>query len=688
MQRLHPVQVEYSYHLGSRIDVEVDLPPSLTDDAIDDILETLSAPPAFVERVSPLSFEVGTETVRGKNPSDGMGHFFRVFQKTLEMASSVVRDASRTRFKLNAAASFIGVSLCPETIRRLIEFDYDNSDNVYSRFVALVKRGDVTPVATLPFHALAPQLDDFELRLFIRLALNFYWPLLKYHHRASVKKGEDLFTLVFALPEGAFTRKTMEVLHTEFCAKCDEENLPKRHLVLLLETGQVKEREIDVLMKRWHAIRPTNATRDYVSILFRDRSFTQWVTEGHPSVKKMLDRTIAKVDAFLREAGIDYLWTHMEPIESLIGTAKTPFNFQQKLIKLVELGYQPLAPDAFVRRKLNETFKREEQEPRRCQPLDGTSWNGWPTDDPNGLRRWEGIIRDEEGRPVRVDDHRPYTRIDVNGQPRTERGPQGWKPGLSASLRACHKAVVGETRTFLGGMLQLLRELVPNERIPVQRKNVEDFLIRASMIHWREHFIQTTLSEADIQLLEFAQETLAQHCDDGDVTDEQACIAGAAARAIFFAYEALHGTTYTPENFDQRLTYESAALMSLAFVDAIRAFRWAGKPDQAAALFAVFERELLQFESAYERHNLAALGVEKKDWDEAIRSAIADSQYNIVTRAARRIAARYLGALGFRDKITRTDAGLPTSCGHFWSLETGQPNLQWENTSYCGIAEE
>lgn len=689
MHRLHPVQVEYTYHIGSRIDAEWEYPPSLEGEDLEDVLDLLSSPPNFVERIAPLSFQLGPETISAKNPSEATAKFLRHFQRMLHHVSGVVHQVSRVKFRERSGVAFLGLSLCPETIRRTIEFDYEHADNTYSRLVALMSRGDVCPVATIPFHILLPLMDEFETRLLIRMGLAYYWPLLRAYNRAVRKKlGEEIFCVVIVLPEGGFTRKALEFLHTELQKLCEQDKIAKSHLVLLLDTGQVRERESDILMKRWHAIRPTNSTRDHVSILFRDRTFMQWVVEGHPSVKKMLDRTIAKVDATLRDAGIDYLWSHFEPLESLMSTHKTATNFQQKLIKLTELGYQPLSPDAFVRRKLLGTFAREEQEPRRCNPLDNTTWNGWD-DSPNGLSRWEGMFRDSEGQPQRLEQNRPYLRRDGKARPIQEPGAQCWKPALWRTLRTCQKAVIGETRTFLGGMLQLLRETVPIERIPVQRRNVEDFLVRCSQIHWREHFIQTEYSEADIQLREFVDQTLLTGCPEGaEITDEGACVAGMAARAVFFSYEALRSMTFVAENFDQRATYESAAMMTLAIVHAMQAYLWAGKRDEALALLEVLKRELHDFQSAFERHDLAQLGVSRAAWNKAIQSEVEDSDLDVVARASRRVAAIHLRKMGFRKECKPGDELLTTASGHFWSLEIDRSNLQWENPAFCGLAEE
>ncbi len=689
MQRLHPVQVEYGYHIGSRIDIERELPPLLDEEDLEEVLDTLSSPPTYIERIAPLSFTIGTETFTGKNPSEALAKFYRAYQRMLQIVAGVVRQVSRTKFEERGSIAFLGLGLCPETIRRLIEFDYENADNTYSRIIELIRNGDISIVATVPFHVLLPHMDEFEIRLLIRMGLAFYWPLLLYYNRAVKRKlNEDLFTATFWLPEGGFTRKVMEILHTEFEKKCEEEKVGRSHLVLLLETGQVREREHDILMKRWHAIRPTSSTRDHVSLVFRDPTFTQWVVEGHPSVKKMLDRTIAKVDASLREAGVDYLWSHFEPVESLVATHKAALNFQQKLIKLTELGYQPLSPDAFVRRKILEKYTREDMEPRRCQPLDNTAWNGWD-DARNDLTRWEGVDHRGDSSGPRVDRDRPYTRRDPKAEPVPERGSQCWKPALRTALRTCHQAVVGETRTFLGGMLELLRELVPIERIPVQRRNVEDFLVRYSYIHWREHFIQTIYSEADIQLHEFASETLLQGCaDDAEITEERACIAGLAARAILFSFEAQRSMALVPRNLDQRAAYEAAAMMTLALVQAMLAFMWHGNREQADALHEILQSELCDFASAYERYDLKSLGISPKDWQEAIRSEVEDSDLNVVARASRRVAARHLRRLGYRNQIDRADENISTATGHLWEMEIDQPNLRWENVAFCGLPEE
>ncbi|MDX2176056.1 MAG: hypothetical protein SF028_06260 [Candidatus Sumerlaeia bacterium] len=691
-QRLHPIQVEYTYPVGVRTDMERELPISLEDADLDELLELFSSPAQWTERLAPLTAQFNQEQLQGKNPVELELKFLQHLSTDLGRIAHEMQGTNTGRFGERGAVSFVGLGLDPETLSQVIEFDYDRADNSYSRFEGLFAGGHATPVATTPFHTLLPLYKhDFEIRLLVRIGLDYYWPLLKKFNRAAARNtGEKYFIAVFHLPEGAYSARVLQILHAEFTKRCEAESIKPAHLVVLLDTAQSKETEIEHLMKRWNTLRPAPTTRDFVTILFRERAFSDWVVQGHPSTKKQLDRTIAKVDAALRDRQVDHQWAHFEPVATLLGTFKACNNFELKILKLTELGYQPAGPDLFVRRKLLGLYGMEESEPRRTQLVDHTCWE-YHADAPGSLSRFLGEASLGEGRGP-ASPPRTYTRKIADGTTREETAPPVWKYALWCALQRVHRAVVGDPKTFQGGMLGLLRALSGVARVPVMMRNVEDFLVQYARVRFREHYTQQVCSEADVNIADYCADILLREAggdDDGqELPEEEVVAAGAAAEAVFLAHEGLSSPAFAFENMDNRAVYHNVVNMTLAVVHAIHALNWTDRGTEAAELFAVFQEELLGFAGAHGRHGLEALGCTPEEWAALIAPQVEDSALNVVERAARRVGARHLRNKGFRNEFQRSDEYISTSTGHLWSREVAHDNFKWENEAFCGLAEE
>ncbi len=695
--KLHPVQVEYSKPIGTRIDMDRELPFDLEEEDPEEVLELLSGPPEYEDRISPVTCMFNDEELTAINPPELEVKLIRRLTANLTRVAAGIDLASKTFLGEKGAVSFLGLVLDPVTISRVIEADYDTADNVYSRLMDLVQRGMITPIATTPFHTLLPTYrHDFEIRLLIRMGLEFYWPMLRRYNRAAARiHGERYFMVPFCFPEGAFSNKVLQILHQEMIRRCEAEKITPCHLVIILEALQSREREQDALMKRWNTLRPSPTTRDIVSVIFTERTFSDWVIHGHPSTKKQLDRTIAKVDAVLRDKGVDHLWSHFEPLRTLLSTFKTCRNFEQKLLKLTELKYQVCSPEVFVRRKLLKVYGNGTGEPRRTTLLDNTCWAGW-LDNPASMERYLGYTETGGLAPRKfLGAERPYTQILPGGAHKKHPGNPCWKPALMAALQRVYRAITGEPKTFMGGMLGLIREIVPIRRVPVAMRNIEDFLVVMSRVAWKEHFIHHGISEADIQLRELCITQLLKDAppeedNELDLTDDECAIAGIAAHAIQHAYMGLNATAFAPENIDTRATYENVTMMTLAVAHAITAWRWRGEEEKARELFDVFREELLGFEDAFERHDIGkTFGVDKKTWKRTIASEVPqESPLNVVERAARRTGGRHLRPMGFRKEFSRKDENISTATGHLWTEEIGLLNMKWENEVYCGLREE
>ncbi|AXA36800.1 hypothetical protein BRCON_2023 [Candidatus Sumerlaea chitinivorans] len=684
MNLLNPVYHAHAFQPGSRIDIDRVLPASLDDEDIEEWIEKFCEPPRFIERISPVSTLLGNELVRGKNWTDMMLRAYRVFLRVYHGISIYIRQALVDRFGEHGLLPFMSFDMEPCLMERMIELDYEESENTYGTLMELVRSGVLSPAATVPFHVLLPMLDsEFDKRLCLRIAMTLYWKMLREYHDFIVQvHDERAFVMPFMLPEYAYANDVGRLLVEEFMRLAEEEELDEPHLVLLLDNQQAVDRDLDVLMKSWNMLQ-LDGKRVPVSLVFRDRAFSEWMIYSRPSVKKLIDRTIAKVDSDLNAAGINYCWAHFENIEDLTFDAKSLMNFEQKVIKLAQLSYLGIAPDVYVRRKLLKIFRRISHEPQLVELRNGSSGNDWHSR-PN-LGRWEGVL--DSNAPIQlVDESRPYVRRTRTGKAH-ETGPQCWKIAFNRAIRTCARAVKGDPETLTGGALEVLAGICGAKDRNHARENIFDFLTNYLYIHWREYFIQHDLSEADIQLRDMVDETLLRGVRKR-LKDEDYLIAGVAAQAYYFALDAMRSHATHWENLDQRAAYQNVVMITLALCNMMYIYHWRKKPAEARRLFELMRDELFHFESAYERYQLADYGVTEEEWQDALKSQVEDSTLNLVARAARRTAVRHLKHLGYKKEFTRDDELLTPNTGHLWTAEIENLNYKWENKLYCGLREE
>lgn len=681
--QLHPIYHAHASQAGSRLDIDRVLPASLDDADLDELLDKLSEPPKFKERIAPVSTIIGTDVVRGKNWTDMMMKAYRVYFRLFNSMAFYLRQAMVEKFDEKGMLPFSGFSIDPETLHQMIELDYEQGENAYGTFLELMRTGVISPVATTPFHALLPLMDnEFDQRLALRVGLLIYWEDIKmYHEYLDTVSSNTQFIVPFWFPECAFTMRTLEILHEEFLALVRADQIQDAHLLILLDTAQVQPTDIDVLMKSWNVVKVGHD--HYVSVVFRDRGFSDWVTYSNPSVKKLIDRTIAKVDSGLNERGVDYCWAHFEEIEALTFTSKSTMNYDQKITKLAQLSYMPMSPDMFVRRKMDGSFGKASHEPQEIGLKDHTAWTDWHTNP--SLGRWEGVL-DSNAFFKLVDMNRPYNRRTRGGKV-AEPGPQAWKPAWVATRRTITTAVKGDVATLTGGAAEVLAGLVPLKDKKAVLRNVQEFLVHWSHAHWREVFLQRDLSEADVDVRALVDQHLFRG-SKAEPTEEEYTIAAVTAQAYYFALEAHRSYATAYENMDSRLTYQSAVMATLSLINMITVYNWLDRMSDAKALYEMLKTELLDFGSAYDRYQLAELGITRPEWDESLKSQVDDSPMNVIERAARRLAARHLKVQGFRKDFTKADEFITTNVGHVWSVEIENSNYKWENKLFCGLREE
>lgn len=687
MNRLHPIFQGYSYHTGSRIDIEETLPPVLENEDLELLIDDLSEPPTFLERLAPLSVQIGQDVVKGKNWTELMLKGYRVLVQIFKNITIYVQQSIIDTFKEKGMVPLFNLGIEPSILTQILEMDYETGDNVYSQLMNYYSRGVVSPSITVPFHVLLPLLDDdFDIELLIKIGLKFYWNILSEHHKYLKKvHNETKFIVCFWLPEGGYSKRILDILYKEFIDITTKEKVNEPHLVLILDSQQIEERENDMVMKSWNAIKIDGNKEDMISVLFKDRNFSDWVVYSNPSVKKLLDRTIAKVDSDLNELSVDYCWSHFEDIENLIRSPKSAKNFEQKIIKLIELAYLPTSPDFFVRRKLSKKFGRSPFEPIKVNIKDNTSWNDWHINNIS-LGRWTGNL-DSNAEYKLVDENRPYIRQNHDGKIE-EIGPQCWKIAYNEAVKRCAAIVKGDPKTLKGGMLEVLAGYIPSKDPKIVKSNIMEFLSEYSKIYWKEHFLHQGCSEADIYLPEIISSTLLKHTKAKSPKDKDIIIIGAAAQAYYFTLEGFRSVSTYYENFDQRGIYQNIMYLTLGMARAVSVYHWIGKNDKAKKVVEVLKEELINFDNAYSRYNLSEYGVTKDEWKEAIKSVVEESNLNVVTRAAKRIAARHLRPFGYRKDFSLDDENLTTNTGHLWNEEVENLNFKWENKMFYGIKEE
>lgn len=680
---LHPVYHSHSNLLGSRIDVARPLPAELTDANSQEVLDLLGDAPKYAERISPVSTIINNEVIRGKNWTEMMIRSYRVFLRLFSSIAGFMRQTQAERFGERAPVPFMSIDLEPDVFHRILELDYEQGENTYGLFLEMFRNGAASPVISPPFHALLPVLPtDFDRRLVIRSSFMFYGRILReYHKFLRANHGEAQFIAPFWLPECAANESIVRMIHEELHTFARQHRIADPHLLLVLDNQQVIGRDTDVMMKAWNFIKVGD--KGTASLLFRDRAFSDWTVYSNPSVKKLIDRTIAKVDSELNEQKVDYCWAHYEDIETLAMNSKSAMNFEQKVVKITQLSYMPVAPDVFVRRKLNRRFGRQRYEPLEVRLRNNTSATDWH---PRAtLGRWVGVLDSNAEFPL-VDESRPYSRRTRTGRVQ-EMGPQCWKIALTEARRRVAAAVMGDPENPTDGLCGILASICGAKDPKIARRNVQEFLVAYTLVHWREHFLQQDMSETDCSIEEIADTHLVRDCKRRLKTRDYV-LAAAAARAYYFALDSFRSQGTQHENMDQRAVYQTVAMLNLSAVYYIHILHWTKEPAKARVIVDLLKTELIDFGTAFGRYTLADYGVTPFEWEEAMKSAVDESPRNIVDRCTRRVLARHLRPLGYKKDFSKEDEEMTTNCGHIWTAELELANYKWENKIFCGLREE
>lgn len=682
LNRFHPVYHSYTYLAGSRIDIDRVLEARLDTEDPEELIDQVSEPPQFFERLSPVTTTIGEQEIKGRNWTDMMIKCYRSFGKIFTRVTSFLRQSLQNDFGESTMVPFMSIAVDPDTLVRLIEHDYEAGENSYPKLIELFENGVVSPAITTPFHAILPLAErDFDRRLLVRLGMEFFVPVLRAYERYLKRIGENSMVVPFWAPDAHLDHDTMRVVHEEFYAMCAREKFESPHLVYLANADEAKGLSLDRLMKLWCRPKLGSKTLDDASVVFRDLAFSNWMMTSHPSLKKIIDRTIAKVDGRLNEEGVDYGWAHFESLEALTFSARDAVHFEQRILKLCELSYLSVSPDTYVRRKRLGRFGTHSSE-----PVGVAVDNLRPKTDPWGeasvYGRYRGWGLDKNKNP-KVMPNEAYARKLPRGTQKCQGSPS-WKIAWNLTRERCLEAVGGSPDKMNDGMLGVLASLAGTRKKDAAAKAVEDFLVEYGLVYWREHFIQHDLSEADIRLDEIFSRTLRKGSRK-KVKVEEVVVAGLAAQAYFFLLDSSNSYALDAPNMDQRALFQNVVMLSHAFCNAVAVYTYLGDKKRADAMVDVMERELMDFESAFERYDLKDYGVSKTAWNRAIASEIDETKLNVVARAARRTAARHLGDLGYGERFGEEDEEIPTNVGHHWNAEVNTPNYKWANPHFCGV---
>ncbi len=684
LNQFHPVYHDYTYLAGSRVDIERLLEPELDMDDVEDLIDILSEPSQFFERLSPVSTTIGDQHIRGRNWTDMMIKCYRVFGRTFLRATSFLRQALINEHNEHNMVPFMSMSVDPDTLARLIEFDYEAGENSYLRLMQLYENGAVAPAMTTPFHCVLPLLrSDFDRRLCVRLSLLFFRPIINTYKHYLDKAEKKILTVGMWLPEAVACSSTLKIIHEEFFAFCEEQGYENPHLVLLMDADSAEAPSLDRQMKSWCKLKVEGKELSDTTVVFRDPAFSNWLMTSHPSIKKIIDRTIAKVDNQLTEEKVHYTWAHFESIEALTYSPRDGVNFEQRILKLCELGYLSISPDTYVRRKLNGEFGVAKKEPLTVKFIEME-----PAKDPIGAEsrygRWRGFGYDKDGKRA-VMPNQAYTRKTAKGKDKRQGSPC-WKIAWNLTAEKAFEFVGGDPDKMKGGALEMLAKLTGMKSKASFERNVESFLLEYGLIYWREHFIQHDLSEADIRIDDIAKRTLRKGSRK-QLKPEELAAAACAAQAYYFLLDSCNSYGLDCENLDQRGMFQNSLMLTLAYVNMIAASHYLGKGQDSEQYFTHLEEHLFNFGEAYDRFDLKDYGVSKQAWNKAMQSEVNESKMNVVERASRRTATRHLMDFGYEDRFTMDDEEMTTNVGHVWSVEVDIPNYEWANAYFCGVKE-
>ncbi len=681
----HPIFHFFTRLSGAKIDRRPDVLPTVLDD--EDECETallaLSEPPRLFQRISQVSINAGSKTIHGKNFPDMM---CRCYQIIFKQFVDLYRQRS-VGYRGKPPAP-LTVMFSPEDMDAFIELDAATQNNNFNQYLKAVESAAISPVMTVPFDLLMPTLNNFDKRVAIRAGLEIYVPLIK-KYNASIPVGsspQGPFIIPVHLPRFAIDNNTLAILWDETRRFANANDISAPQLLLLLDSMQLAEpRTIDRKKDLVPICVPDAPGAPVVALTF-DMKHSQWISLNIFAAKKTVDRIIAKKDMQLEEKGFKYCWLQIERLDNLFLVHRSQTDLRECINMLFQMGDIPIAADIFALQKLMCPPKFASRNmPASLMPR--TAFN---VDAPQKqtLDRWLGF-KAGDAQPTCIPP-RLTTRFFGN-KTAEEKVPQCWKIAWNATRERVIAHIAGDVRTLTGGFIGAIADAIgPQATIDARRAAVLDFLGKYSRIYFREIFVQQEMSAADARVRRLFTACLPP--DAPEPSFDALISAAVAARGYYFLMASRRALATERDTMDQPDMYEAVMFLMLAVNDA--AYLCVLRGDTAArdALFDLVRTELFDFETAYDRCNLATYGVTREDWALSIVSQLKDNKLNIVARVARYLAASQLQKHGFvftaDDPECDTDRLTGTSCGHIRAPEMQSIKIKWENRDFCGFTEE
>ncbi len=328
-------------------------------------------------------------------------------------------------------------------------------------------------------------------------------------------------------------------------------------------------------------------------------------------VPGLVSATLGYRDDYKENLGVPYLVFTASDLESLLGNPRQLDRFIAWMEGLENNGVERVSAMGFVAKKLSGSFKRLEGE---CSfeigVKDYSSWSDYfdlSTDGKTSDSRWLGYRRA---------DGRVFAR-EVGGR----RVSQLWKVAFTRLFTELNRAV-----RF--GVLKGLEEL------GVDALKAEELLVRYARVFFRDYYDYFGVDGSLDYVLEPAN------------GDRKALKLG---RAYYLMLLANHSCPRFWENLDTRVTFGNVSVMAKALIELMEHF----EGSELQNLFIEAYLRLLNFERLYHLWNLSSMSslegweTTERAWEEALRSEVPNSGYNVVTRAALYVGRRDLkGELG------------------------------------------
>lgn len=682
---MHPLEHSIGALSGCYIDIEDKFLQEIKKEHEETLFDNLNNPPFMRERYSPVSTEVNDKTYRGINLSRML---LKAYQEFMNLMKEAALQNRQLIYKMGERKfiPFLGLAIDPATLHRSLEMDYETGTNIYSTYSDLFQSGIIAPTITVPFHIILPSLEnEFDLRFCLRTAVQFYMPFLeKYYQYVEKTLKEKTFVAGFWFPECAYNNRVGTIATEEFYREVKTRGIKKAQLYFMFDAGQSKEENKDELIKRVNYISLGKAN---IWCFFRENYFSNWVCYQNPSIKKVLDKTMAKLNTDKRKNIAQYHWCHFFEFEALIHSKKSAVNFKNIIVKFFETQYLPLAPNEYLRRKLEKRYLSFSYEPFKTAVLDNSSWVSSATweGDPFGLTRWTGLNTLADG-SLCADEKKTISRIqlDEDNNPvmedkeiciEEEEVEQCWKIALNEVKKEILEFVRGNPEKPDHGVMEILRHYQPNLKFPDAALELfSDY----QKIYFKEHFI--VHEKKAVELNDLLTRHLNINRSKLPMTD--VCILGYALRAYYFTLESFRSSSVHWENFDNQHVYQCSMYLSLSLITLYYVYKYLGWTDHAKKCLDLYHEILVKFENTYERYNLKQYNVTKKVFTDTIKPAIDNAKYNVVARAARKIGARHLSQEDV-DWLQKKDGELKSFTDHVWNGELHRANIVWDEPNYC-----